>query len=109
MTTTTLRCVDGFVVTGTIVNADDEFVTIVVDSTVGYIIPTEDLVRPNWGMVGDPMNSCWGHTAHEFTEKGVSSCDHGCKVYRCDYCHVDQVIHSLSYGCQRLTVQGERS
>jgi len=28
-------------------------------------------------------------------------CEHGCKIYRCDCCGAEQVIHNRIYGCKK--------
>ncbi len=33
-------------------------------------------------------------------EVGMSDCEFGCKIWRCESCGVDQVLHSATYGCR---------
>lgn len=32
--------------------------------------------------------------------KGTEDCGYGCKVYKCETCNEEMVIHNATYGCK---------
>lgn len=39
--------------------------------------------------------------AGQYRETGISDCMYGCKVYTCECCGHQKIIHSRTYGCSK--------